>query len=351
MEDNKDYEYDEYDEDYGGVRANNIMKVLHILESYSSREHPMTYSAIIDKMDELYGHRISRNTVHSAMQTIKHFKKRNDYIKKSMIPSKRGFFIDGNVGDAAKRMIIDTVYSFPFLSVKDSEHIISSLDYNDDKTKRKPKSKSRLNFYSEEFKNKKVDKSILENIEKIYNAIDYVWPDNAEGKKITFEYHRHRFDSCLTSYCDKCYTVSPIYMVYLNRRYYLIALKDGEKKVKQFRVDKIRNIDEIDEKSESPETRVQFADYFSGSVYGFSGDYTNIAFKCRQELIDIIVDEFGKNFRIYNCGNDMFRIDMKVSKLGFKVFALRHIDSVEVISPESLRNDIIEKIKSNCYGV
>jgi hypothetical protein len=68
-------------------------------------------------------------------------------------------------------------------------------------------------------------------------------------------------------------------------------------------------------------------------------------------LLDAVLDQFGKNITIekINGDDENFKLIVDTNTLGFKMWAMRNIDLVEVVRPITLRNEIksiIEKAKN-----
>ena len=62
-------------------------------------------------------------------------------------------------------------------------------------------------------------------------------------------------------------------------------------------------------------------------------------------LLNSVFDDFGKNITIKKESNEAFTLILDANLLGFRMWAMRNIDLVEVIRPVSLRNEMKEIIK------
>jgi hypothetical protein len=80
----------------------------------------------------------------------------------------------------------------------------------------------------------------------------------------------------------------------------------------------------------------------------FGGKKEKIEVICHVLLLDTIFDTFGKNVSIEKIPNndEYFKFKVETSLLGFKMWAMRNIDLVEVIKPASLRNEMKEIIEN-----
>ena len=76
----------------------------------------------------------------------------------------------------------------------------------------------------------------------------------------------------------------------------------------------------------------------------FGGEKEEIEAVCNKCLLNAIFDIFGKNVTIEKIpGNDEnFKLIVDSNPMGFRMWAMRNIDMVEVLRPESLRNEMRE---------
>ena len=80
----------------------------------------------------------------------------------------------------------------------------------------------------------------------------------------------------------------------------------------------------------------------------FGGKKEEIEAICHIWLLDTIFDTFGRNVTIEKIPNDdnSFKLIVDANPLGFRMWAMRNIDLVEVKKPNSLRNEMKEIIKN-----
>ena len=72
-----------------------------------------------------------------------------------------------------------------------------------------------------------------------------------------------------------------------------------------------------------------------------------VSFALQMWLLDTIFDIFGKNVAIEKIAGDdeHFKLLVDTNMLGFRMWAMRNIDLVEVVKPISLRNEMKDIIK------
>ena len=81
----------------------------------------------------------------------------------------------------------------------------------------------------------------------------------------------------------------------------------------------------------------------------FGGKKEEIEAICHIRLLDTIFETFGRNVTIKKIQNneEYFRLLVDTNSLGFRMWAMRNIDLVEVVRPISLRNKIREIIEES----
>ena len=65
-----------------------------------------------------------------------------------------------------------------------------------------------------------------------------------------------------------------------------------------------------------------------------------------KNILDAVVDWFGKDFKILQKTSDKILINVKVNETAMKFWTMQYGDSVEIISPESLRFSIQQTAKN-----
>ena len=72
----------------------------------------------------------------------------------------------------------------------------------------------------------------------------------------------------------------------------------------------------------------------------FGGEKENIEIICTDYLLDTIFELFGKEAKILKIDNKAFKVKLQANPLGFKFWAMRNLDCIEVLKPKTLRNEI-----------
>ena len=177
------------------------------------------------------------------------------------------------------------------------------------------------------------------NIELIDEAIE-------KGKQIRFEYHKYGTDKKLHKI--RAHHASPYQLILHNQRYYLMAQNDWWKDVTYYRLDRMKNMT-ITEKPITPITEIEgykdginYKELSTALPYMFSDRPVWTEFITDEDLVDQIIDWFGKDIRIDKYGDKQVKITVKVSPSAMEHWALQYAGYVTVTSPQSL----VESIKT-----
>lgn len=109
-----------------------------------------------------------------------------------------------------------------------------------------------------------------------------------------------------------------------------------------------KNIQILDDKITIKKKKWEIQDFAESSTEMFGGKKEEIEAICHIWLLDTIFDTFGRNVTIEKIPNDdeHFKLEVDTNPLGFKMWAMRNIDLVEVKRPSLLRSEMQEIIKN-----
>ena len=86
-------------------------------------------------------------------------------------------------------------------------------------------------------------------------------------------------------------------------------------------------------------------EYANTSVEVFSGDEVEIEAECHYYILEDVIEKFGENVTVRPIDKEHFSMKLKANPIGFRLWAMRNIDLVDVKKPESLVNKLREIIK------
>lgn len=322
----------------------NILYILKVLKKYSDEEHKLSISELRNKINEEYGEDIDPRTIRRNINLLK---EKFGYDISTYNENKIGYYIsndpetDFEPGEI--RAIIDTFSYSTFIEPRMAEGIIKKCKnlqtvYENEKIEN-------YRVYSPKGKTNNVE--VIKNIEDISNSI-------INKNKIKFEYWKYRIvGDKVEKQIVSTPIVSPYAIIYDKQQFYMLGIKAGNKELFHYRLDRIKNLEELNDKIKIRITEKDIEQYANTTVEVFSGNEEEIEAECDEYLLGEVIEKFGKNVEIEPLNKKTFRMKLKVNPLGFKLWTMRNLDLVTVTKPKSLVKEIKEIIEeaNNRYKV
>ena len=239
------------------------------------------------------------------------------------------------------RMLINSVMFSHSLSERECKQLIEKISKlgGIDQRGRMQKHLFNLSLVSGD---KVTNESLLANLDYLDEAID-------KGKKVLFFYNYYGSDKKLHPIQEngenKIYKVNPYRMVANNGRFYLKANYDKYDDVTSFRIDKITCITPLDEPvkpkskvkgiDDSPKTEAEM-------LYMQPGEHERIVFRVpdTQSNISTVVEWLGKSVKFGESDGKTITCSVRANPNAMKFWAMQYSGMVEILEPESLREDI-----------
>ena len=316
----------------------NILYILNILRKYSDEDHMMSASEIQKKIKEIYNVEIDTRTIRRNINLLKY---KFDYDISTRDENGKGYYInrdpETDFEPGELRAIIDNFSYANYIVPSIAKNIIKKCKniqtvYENEKIKD-------YQIYACDSKTENVE--VIKNIEDISNSI-YL------NKKIKFEYWKYAITNKLEKKIVSKPIVSPYAIVYNKQEFYLIGIKEGKTEFYNYRVDRIKNIQILEEDITIKKKKSEIQDFAESSTEMFGGKKEEIEAICHIWLLDTIFDTFGRNVTIEKIqdNEESFRLLVDTNTLGFKMWAMRNIELVEVKKPLTLRNEMQYVIKN-----
>ena len=316
----------------------NILYILNVLKKYSDEDHLLSATEIGRKVKEIYSVEIDPRTIRRNINLLKY---KLNYDISTREENGKGYYInndpDTDFEPGEIRAIIDSFsyanYIVPSVA-KESIKKCKNMQtvYENEKLKD-------YQIYS--VNNKTENAEVIKNIEDISSSIYH-------NNKIKFEYWKYEISNKLEKKIVSTPTVSPFAIVYNKQEFYFIGIKDGQNKFYHYRLDRMKNVEELNEKITIKKTKSQIKDFAESTVEMFGGKKEEIEAICSKLLLNAVFDIFGKNITIEKIPGDdnNFKLIVDSSPMGFKMWAMRNIDMVEVKKPLTLRKEMQDILKS-----
>lgn len=306
------------------------MLILDILKEYSDSEHRLLQQDIIDLLGLNYGISCERRAVKNNIVSLREM----GYD----IPSKKGYYLrTREFTDAELRLLIDGVFTSGAITDKEAHQLVRKLEKYSNRY-----FKSHVSHIHSTSSGKNAEnQNVLDSIAAIDIAI-------SKGKKISFSYLQYGIDFKLHPKRSIKYVVSPYQMVSSKGKYYLVGNYDEYDDISHYRLDRITDVEILKENRKPMKTikglenGFNISKYVAERVYMYSGDSIHIKLRTNENLLDALIDSFGKEFRISFGKEDDIIVDLKCNPDAFFYWALQFGQNIEVLEPESMRKRIMQ---------
>lgn len=328
--------------------------ILEVLRDYSDAEHRLSQRDIMDILERDYHLHADRKSIKRNLtslmemgydinftETLRRISGKDGNLEDSYILS--DFYLEREFTDAELRLLIDGLLfskHIPYSQCKDLVEKLESLSNR--------YFKSRVRFIST------LPETVPENPELFY-TIEILDEAIADGKQVTFTYNSFGTDKKLHPRRDedgvvKNYIVSPYQMAATNGRYYLICGCENHDGIAHFRLDRVTNIRLLDSAVKpvklAASDGLNLPKHMAEHLYMFSGKSVPVTFRAKKEILNDIIDWFGRDVRFYDEAEDTVCVRVTVNWDAMRHWALQYCRHVQILSPEDLR----ETVRSDLQG-
>ena len=286
---------------------NQKVKLLLIRQMFLERtdtEHKITLEDISNMLSQ-NGIKVERKTLYHDIGTLINYgmdigKGRED----------RNYYyclLNRDFEFAEIKLLVDSVLSARFISEKKSRELIKKLS-------------SLVSIY--EAKNIR-KRSVLSNktktmSENVFICIDRIQEAIIQNRQIAFSYWQWAVvkdkKEKVARHDNKRYQLSPYSLIWDNENYYLLAYDAQSDKMKHYRVDKMKNIEILQDECIGLKQyeKIDINEYKTGHFSMFGGEKTRIELLCDKSMAGVIIDRFGKDIATYETDPEHFKAHVDV---------------------------------------
>ena len=311
--------------------------ILDILKNYSDEENPVSAAEIIDKLDEK-GITVERKAVYRGIDALIDY----GYDILFTRSPKAGYYLVDKLFELPEiYLLTDAVQAASFITVKKTRDLVKKLDSMLSEGERRKREKGLYIDNGHKCENEE----IFYNIDTLSRAIN-------ENKKVTLTYSVRKISKDRTIVVEnREYKVSPYALVWQNEHYYLVANNEKYSNLMHIRLDRAKKVSITKENARHfsevsiYKDRFDVADYTAKSFQMYSGELEKIELKCKEEILEQVVDRFSDKIFIRNINDGWFTFSTDVNlSVGLVNWIMQFADSIVVKSPERLSDMIKERI-------
>lgn len=318
--------------------TNQKLKLLYlskILKEKTDDDHALTMPQIIKELSA-YGIEANRKSIYDDLDAL-------EFYGMDIIRDRKGpqtFYHLGNreFEIAELKFLVDAIQASKFISEKKTNELIKKLEstvstYDATLLQREVNVIGRV---------KNMNESIYYTIDELHNAMNtnccvqfkyFSW--NMDGKE---EFRRN----------GEFYTVSPWALHFDDEKYYLVGYDMDRREMRHYRVDKMREVSTIDKKRKGATeySRKHAGKYTQQHFRMYGGEVVTVTLKCRKNMANVIVDQFGKSVKMIPVNDDYFKVNVDVAVSDqFFGWVVGIGGGVKIEAPESVKDKFKECIR------
>ncbi len=309
--------------------SNQKLKLIYLMKIFleqTDENHSITMQEIIDAL-ATYGVSAERKSIYSDIENLSLY-------GLDIIGIQEDRTYHYHIGNrqfelAELKLLVDSVQSAKFITVKKSNELIKKLEGL--ASKYEASQLHRQVFVAGRVKT--MNESIYYNVDRIHTAI-------AENSKITFQYFQWNVDKKMElRHNGALYEVSPWSLSWNDENYYLIAYDSAEGIIKHFRVDKMLQIKSTRRGREGKQEFKAFdMAAYSRKMFGmYAGKEERVRIECDNSFAGVMIDRFGKDVSLIRLDNRRFALNVEVSvSRQFLAWIIGLGEGVTIAGPDSV---------------
>ena len=316
---------------------NQKLKLLFLMKIFTKEtdeDHGLTMAEIISRLDA-EGISAERKSIYDDIALLREFGL-DIIIRKTNTTE---YYIGSREFEYPElTLLVDAVQSSKFLTEKKSRALIEKLE-------------TLTSIHEAKLLNKQVyvagrvkmkNESIYYNVDAIQHALHL-------KKKIRFHYFEYDIEKNKAARKGgEYYYVSPVGLTYIDEYYYLITFSIKHNDFVNYRVDRMMNIEVLDEPADRipSTTRFDMAEYCQRKFSMFGGEDTRVQLEFDKSLMNPVIDRFGKDVRVEKLDDNTARAYVAIAKsIVFFGWISQFGDQMKIVSPDSLAQEYKEYLK------
>lgn len=314
------------------------LKVIYVMDYLlrcSDENHPVSMAQILAELDR-HGITAERKSIYDDIECLR------DYgmdIIQTGAGKGTGYYVAGREFELPElKLLVDSVQSSKFITHKKTLSLIQKIEglasvYEAQLLRRQVFVKNRI---------KTMNESIYYNVDEIHRGI-------AENRKIKFRYFEYTVQKERRFRRNGAwYRISPFALSWDDENYYLVGFDSEAQIIKHFRVDKMTDIDTVDEERDGQEIYAALdMGVYARKTFGmFTGDEISVQLRFENDLVGAVLDRLGRDVMLVPDGDGHFtvRTDIVVSPQFF-AWVLGFGSKARILGPEHVVLQLREHLR------
>ena len=275
--------------------------VAKMLYEQTDEDHYLTIAQIMEQLERDYGISTTRGTVGDDIKALQEL---GVEIEVEASTQKRFYLIGRRFDLPELKTLIDAIESARFIPKEKSAALVEKLG----SLTSKPNAVKLV-------RNVDVENRIKADNEKIYYIMEALNEAINAQKKVSFQYFSYNVRKEQKEKNDGyTYVFSPYKLIWNGDYYYAVGYSEKHGGIGSFRVDRIARQPQIlDADAAQPPSDFDLNVYLNSMFRMYNGKRKQIELICANELMDAVIDKFGKDVTVLDNDVKSFRILVNTS--------------------------------------
>ena len=344
-----------------------ILYILDILQKYTDEEHRLSQKEIQDILKKEYEMPVDRKAIKRNLLNLieygssieyREVSRKEIFRKKSVVSDEDSLdledkgipeddllwtdiYLKQKFTNEELRLLIDSLLFSKHIPYSQAKKLITKLE-----SLSNIYFKSRSQYIYPLPVDRTDNKQVFYNISILDEAI-------RKKQKVLFEYAEYHTDKKMhlkkrEDGSVREYVVTPYQMAAQEGKYYLICNYDKYDDISNYRVDRIRNIQILEEKGKPFET-LKWSGHqpmnLKEHVYMYSSENAFVKFRIVKAMISDVIDLFGKGVKFSEETDTHVSVSVHVNERAAEQFAKNYAPDVVILQPKRLRDKLRDDLK------
>lgn len=332
-----------------------LLNILDILRRYTDADHRLSQKDIADILRTEYNMTAERKAVKRNLMNLIDFGCEIEYSEAiRMAPDPKtgemeetyvlsDFYLVREFTDGELRLLIDSLLFSRHIPYSQCRALVEKLEGLSNVYFH-----SRIRHISRMPEDRTDNRQLFLNIELLDEAI-------SRKRKVSFRYTEYGTDKRphikkRPDGSERVYVISPYQMAAREGKYYLICNYDKYDDISNYRLDRIRDLEILNEPAKPFETLcwangqpLDLAEYMKKHVYMYSGDDRRAKLRINREMISDVIDLFGTDVTFTDEDDAGVTVAVCANERAVEQFAKNFAPDVILLEPK----DMVEKLRAD----
>jgi predicted DNA-binding transcriptional regulator YafY len=304
-----------------------LLRLQDLLMKYTDEETELTLEGILDKFYQEYKVHAGKKAIRDDLKELEDSLLFDVTVNQAKEGVEKYYSHQGRLFEIHElRLLIDAVSAAKFISNEDTENLVNKIR----KLTSENQAKQLTNRIILPENTKNENQQIKYSIHELHTAI-------LTSHIIQFQYGKYDLNKKFQlSRNGNYYPVKPYALVWHNDYYYLIGEFIPNEEIRHYRVDRMRNVSSTNE-TFHPDPDFNVPKYTEKLFHMYSGEEYLVEIEFDANLINVVIDRFGRGVNIRQVGEDSFRISTQaIISDGLVKWLLTWGSEAKVLTPPSL---------------